>query len=224
MEQIRDYEFYRTKAGLDFNKFNTLHPEKKGEELFQTFMIRYDIYYKQRDNIIHKYEQKMIDERDATKLSRIEAEKMYAIAQLEQVFIDVVRILFGISPDDEKAVFGDTIATRYKKLTETHLCNDKPGFYMGDDGLYRLDAYYDEDYVTLDVMKEYYKLGDKVYKNDKSQPEGEIELIIDDNRIKIPDAKCKDIDGKEIPLHLAVIEKLLELGKTKDEIVDEYFK
>lgn len=224
MTEIRDYEFYRTKAGLDFNKFNKLHPEKNGEELFQTFMIRYDIYYKQRDNIIHKYEQKMIDERDDTKLPRIEAEKMYAIAQLEQTFIDVIRIVFGISPDDEKAVFGDTIATRYRKFTETHLCKDKPGFYMGDDGLYRIDAYYDEDYVPLEVMKEYYKLGDKAYKNDKTEPEGELELIIDDNRIKIPEGKYKDVDGKEIPLHLAVIEKLLELGKTKDEIVDEYFK
>lgn len=221
MEQIRDYEFYRTKAGLDFNKFNKLHPEKNGEELFQTFMIRWDLYYKQRDNIIRKYEQRMIDERDDDKLPRIEAEKMYAIAQLEQNFIDVLRIIFGISPDDETAVFGDTIATRYRKFTETHLCKDKPGFYIGDDGLYRLDAYYDEDYISLETMKEYYKLGDEVYKNDKTEPDGEIELFIDDNRIKIPGAKYKDVDGKEVPLHLLLIEKLLELEETKDKMADE---
>lgn len=229
MTTIRGYDYYRRKAGLDFDKFIKLHPEKNGEELFKTFMIRYDLYYKRRNEILRKFGRKAADEDDEDKLPIIEAEKMYVVAQHEQLYIDVMRVLFGIAPDDETAIFGDTIATRYTDFVESHLCDDKPGFYMGDDGLYRLAVFYDDDYIPLDVMKEYYLLGDKVYKDfdpEEKPCEGNIDLLIDGKLVKIPEGMDikTDENGDVIPFHLRVIDKLLELSKTKDEIVDEYFK
>lgn len=209
----KDYTFYRKKAGLDFDKFIELHPEKDGEALFQTFMKRYDCYYTQRDLLIKKFTQKLVDEKDETKFSRIEAEKMYAIAQLEQVFIDVMRVLFGLSPDDENAKFGNTIATRYIDFVSNNICLDKFGFYLGADGLYRIGAFYEDDYIPISVMKEYYSLGDKVYKDDSNIPEGDIHLIIEGKEIELPEQDPND----PIPIHLKVIEKILELEKSEKE-------
>lgn len=209
----RDYLFYRKKAGLDFDKFIERNPDKDGESLFSTFMARYDIYYKQREELVNKYSKRFYEEKDDEKLPRIEAEKMYAIAQLETVFVDVLRVLFGLSPDDKSAVFGTTIATRYLDFVKEHLSEEKQGFYIGADGLYRLAAFYDDDYVPLEVMKEYYLLGDKVYKDEDYQ-EPDIHIIMDGKEIFIPEQDPKD----KVPAHLRVIEKLMELDELKSNV------
>lgn len=217
----RDYIFYRKKAGLDFDKFIKNNPEKDGEGLFQTFMKRYDCYYTQRDSIVKKYNQRILDEHDTKNFSRIEAEKMYAIAQLEQVFIDVMRVIFGLSPDDENAKFGDTIATRYMDLIKSYITPEKPGFYKGADGLYRIIYFYDDEIVPLETMREYYLHKDIMYHDtDENDEEPPSQLLIDDKLVEIP----KQI--RDDPLK--IIDKLIEIRdgtyEISDEEVDECFK
>lgn len=218
---IRDYTFYRKRAGLDFDKFIELNPEKDGEGLFQTFMKRYDCYYKQRDMVVEKFNRRMLDEQDETNIYRIGAEKMYAIAQIEQVFIDVMRVIFGLAPDDENAKFGDTIDSRYDTFIKDYIDPEKPGFYKGADGLYRIRYFYEDDIISLRVMKEYYKHAEIMYHyNEGEEDQGRIQMLIDGKEVKLSDM------AKRNPIKF--IEKLIDLNEQTelmtDEEIDEHFK
>lgn len=183
----RDYLFYRKRAGLNFDKFFELHPEKKDKGLFEEFIKRFDVYNEQRDILVENYYKKQCLEVDPLKYQRIDAEKMYALAQLENRFIDVLRVIFGISPDDDKALFGDTIENRYLNLVKNRICEDKPGFYLGDDGFYRLNYFYDDEEIPLSVMLEYDNLGEMAYKNECEENQKEIELYIYGKKILLPE-------------------------------------
>lgn len=199
----REYIFYRKKAGLDFDLYIKLHPEINGEKVFENFMSRYDAYIKQRNLIVTKFEKKFIDEPNLEKHVNIYSERMFAIAQLELVFNDVVRVFLGLDPEDDNLKFDDNISARYDNLTKEFLCEDKPGFYIGADGLYRLAYFYEDDVIPISCMKEFYALGDKVYKaNTRQKPE--IHLIIDGVEVEVPNVEN---------IHRILIDTLVEMKK-----------
>lgn len=193
----RDYNFYRFKAGLDFNKFIELNPDKDGEELFSTFMKRFEIYYKQRDAVVSRYSQRFVNEKDEEKFGIIQCEKMYALAQLEQIFIDVIRVIFGLAPDDNDAIFGNCIENRYRTLVDKYMCKDEQdkGLYIGADGLYRVASFYDDDVVELSTMYRWYQLRDKAYNTDEPPEDSfDIEMYVGKQKIKMPDMPSKDFE------------------------------
>ena len=229
----KDYNFYRYKAGLNFDKFIKLHPDKDGEEIFTTFMKRYDAYYKQRSTIVRKYEKKYANEYDEENLPRIIGEKMHDLAQLEQMFIDVLRIVFGISPDDDTAKFGDTIETRYTKFIESHVCLDEinKGLYMGDDGLFRLISFYDDDEVDFLTLFRWHSLDTgHAYKPDfyasKEGSRYDIELYVDGVKAKLPEPSPGDYDLQhqlrclERHLDAMVVKFAFEHPEYRNRVVD----
>lgn len=190
--ESKDYNYYRYKAGLNWDKFIDLHPEADGEEVFPQFMKRLDNYTHQRDLIVDKFRQRFLDEKDEKNYSKIEAEKMYAIAQLETVFIDVLRVAFGLDPNDKEAKFGEGIAARYSDLVKAHMCvqDEDVGLYIGADGLYRIASFYDEDEVDIRTMYRWCELKeqDKVYLCEEPPKDSfDIELYIGGQKIKLPE-------------------------------------
>ena len=217
----KDYNYYRYKAGLNWDKYIALHPEIDGEELFTTFMKRLDNYTHQRDVIIDKFAQRFIDEKDEEKYNRIEGEKMYALAQLEQVFLDVIRVAFGLDPDDKYAVFGDKIATRYSRLVDGYICDgEDTGLYKGADGLYRIATFYDDDSIDINVMFRWCKLKEegKVYQTEEDVPKDsyDIELFIEGQKIKLPEDDSGDGE-KDIKKQLNVVYSYLLENENKDK-------
>lgn len=188
----KDYNYYRYKAGLDWDKYIALHPEEDGEEVFPHFIKRLDSYTHQRDMIVDKYNQKFIDEKDEKKYPKIEAEKMYALVQLESVYIDVLRVAFGFAPNDKNVQFGQGIERRYPDLAKNYMCvQDKDrGLYIGADGLYRIAAFYDDDEVDIHTMYRWCELKaeDKVYLTEEPPKDSyDIELYIGGQKIKLPE-------------------------------------
>ena len=188
-----DYNYYRYKAGLNWDKFIELHPEAEGEKVFPQFIKRHESYTQQRDLICDKFRRRFIDEKDVTKYQRIQVEKMYALAQLEHAFIDVLRVIFGLDPNDKTAMFGDKIENRYSNLVKEHMCKDDDGndtgLYVGADGLYRVAAFYDEDEADISTMIRWsdYKGAGKAYQTEEPPEDSyDIELFIDGVKIKIP--------------------------------------
>ena len=193
-----DYNYYRYKAGLNWDKFIELHPEIEGEELFTDFMKRHECYTKQRDIVSDKFKQRLIDEKDLSKYPRIEMEKNYAIAQVEYVFIDVLRVAFGLAPDDKYAKFGTTIEDRYSNLVSGYMCDkdsEDAGLYIGADGLYRIASFYDDDPVDIHTMYRWWELKkqNKVYQTEEPPEDSyDVDLIIDGIKIKLPEKKTGD--------------------------------
>ena len=225
----KDYNFYRYKAGLNWDKYIALRSEKDGEELFTTFMKRFDNYTHQRDMIVNKFTQRFIEEKDEKKFKRIEAEKMFALAQLEQVFIDVVRVAFGLAPDDNEAKFGDSIATRYSDFVKGYMClrSEDAGLYIGVDGLYRIAVFYDEEEVDINTMYRWCELKaeDKVYLTEEPPKDSfDIELYIGGQKIKLPEP-TEDTLHENLKKQLEVINSYLTSDKEeKDQKkITDYF-
>lgn len=188
----KDYNFYRYKAGLDWDKYIALHPEDDGEEVFPQFMKRLDSYTHQRNTIVDKYNRRFLDEKDEKKFPKIDAEKKYALVQLESVFIDVLRVAFGLDPNDSTAMFGQGIEKRYSDLVKAHMCvqEEDRGLYIGADGLYRIAAFYDDDEVDIHTMYRWCELKaeGKVYLCEEPPKDSyDIELYIGGQKIKLPE-------------------------------------
>lgn len=211
-----DYNYYRYKAGLNWDKFIALHPEAEGEEVFPQFMKRYDCYTQQRDLICDKYRKRFIDEKDESNYPKIQAEKMYALAQLEHAFIDVLRVIFGLDPNDNTAHFGDKIENRYSNLVKEHMCKDDDGkdtgLYLGADGLYRIAAFYDEDEADISTMIKWsdFKGAGKAYQTEEPPEDSyDIELFIDGVKIKIP-IKKEDTKEEDLKKQLNIISAFIK--------------
>lgn len=189
----KEYIFYRKKAGLDFDLYIKLHPEVDGESEFQNFIKRYDAYVKQRTMLIQNYEKKFVNELDLGKHSRIYAEKMKDIAQLELVFNDVVRVFLGLDPSKDMITFGQTVETRYSHLIEDCLDPKYPGLYIGADGLYRIACFYDDDVVSPEAYKAFLELGDKTYKADTTKYH-DVDIMVDGVYVKVPEVE--DLETK----------------------------
>ena len=118
-------------------------------------MKRHESCTQQKDLICDKYRKRFIDEKDVKKYPKIQVEKMYALAQFEHAFIDVLRVIFGLDPNDSTALFGDKIENRYSNLVKEHMCDkdgENAGLYIGADGLYRIAAFYDEDEADISTI------------------------------------------------------------------------
>ena len=219
-----DYNYYRYKAGLNWDKFIKLHPEANGEEVFPHFMKRLDNYTQQRDLICDKFRRRFIDEKDLTKYKRIEVEKMYALAQLEHTFIDVLRVAFGLDPNDRTALFGDRIENRYANLVKAHMCDEDSedkGLYIGADGLYRIAAFYDDDEIDISTIIRWAELkGEgKVYQTEEPPEDSfDIELFIDGVKVKLPHEKKKEDNLKK---QLEIVSALISLPSLDDDDDDD---
>lgn len=180
-----DYIFYSKKAGLDFDRYIALHPEYDGEAVFNAYKERYDGYMRGRTDIVEKYDKKYAAANNATEVTAIRAEKAYALAQFELSYIDVIKVLLGLDPKDSTMAFGETKETRYSDLVKEYISTDKPGFYIGADGLYRLAYFYESDSIPAKHLLEWYALGDKVYKNNTPM-DPEVIVVVEGNVVRVP--------------------------------------
>lgn len=190
--QQADISLYRKKLGLDFDKFIELHPEvKDAEELFRTFMVRYDLYKAKHKEIMDKFAIKEVEADSEKELNRIDADRLYALLQLENVYVDVIRVQYGINPADDNALLGFTASDRYIRLIgESRRCKEFPGFYMGDDGLLRLEYFHAFDSIPLKTYLDYAYLNSqgrvyRVFENDLEDVNS-VELFIGGIKIEIP--------------------------------------
>ena len=220
----RDYNFYRLKAGLDFNKYiEKLTPDKDGEEVFNTFVKRYDAYYKSRSTIIRKYEKLIANEYDEDNIPRYQGEKMRDLAQLEQMFIDVLRVIFGLAPDDNAAKFGDTIATRYTDFVKGHACVEdrNKGLYIGADGLYRMMCFYDDDEVEFKTLLRWNELDNEMaYKPDYETEEKkyDFEIYINGTKVKIPSSE-NDLEKQFWSIQKHLFEQMYDFTMSHPKVI-----